>query len=736
MNKTFQLLVVVVQFFCFLQIASAQNEGETHKLVLDNFIGTTYFLGEGHFVESDSISHAWIKIDKNSKKLELRIASPVFLFIDNILFNLDSCRFSEYFSIYDYDKDEIYELIVPVIYENRVELVLMNFGAENHKRSIYTIHAIGHEQYQIDFIYLNLDADVNDELIVSVCTNYPSKGSVRGFFAIDIDTSSLLWFYPTAEYTIGLLDQNISPESEIALVASSSSVSNGFYFSEGTYFYTDKSDGAEKIIPYETAYTKINSDSPNKNSPDYSDDFTTDVFALNKMGEKIWEVPLGGEYTWTKISKAFDSEVYIALYHRSKQDTANGSIIKLNIQNGEILHRYNSPVRLSTVFFENETVIMNTPKSDVTVLPFERINDWFTKSVKLNDTRFFITANEQILIGEKIEANEKRSYIYDNNLNLLASIPIDAKLMYLPLTDKYYSISSDGTYMYNLVYVPWYKRISTDTMWIVALSISFLLMLIIFLWGLTMHTASKKISKQKEELEETTAKLIQAEKLAVVGTIASSIAHELNSPIGAILNSAQRLKTKERSDENDSENINLIERASKRAKVIVEKFLLSSKLTEQKHFCTFEEAWEDWMLLFGKQFEMLGINVTAEINGNSKLKIDYTELSQILTNILFNAKDAILESNSKKKEILVYYNSENDFGIIKIRDSGTGFDTKILTSAFEAFKTTKEKGKGTGLGLWIVKRIVDSVNGKMQLKNTDKGAEVTVSIPIKIDKDE
>ncbi len=730
MNKTFQLLVVVVQFFCFLQITSAQNEGETHKLVLDKFLHSTFLMDEGDFVESDSISYAWIRIDKDSKKLELRIASPEFFYIDNVFFHLDSCRFSENVSVYDYDKDDIDELIVPVIFENRIELVLINFGAENHKKSIYTIYTERKEFYQFDFIYLNLDDDANDELIISVVSNYPSKGSVRGFFAIDIDTSSLLWFYPTAEYTIGLLDQNISPESEIALVASSSGVSNGFYFSKGTYFYTDKSEGIEKIVPYETAYTNINSDSPEENNPDYSDDFTSDVFALNKLGEKIWKVSLGGEYNWTKISKAFDSEIFIGLYHRSKQDTANGSIIKLNIQNGEILHRYNSPVRLSTVFFENETVIMNTPKSDIAVLPFNRIDDWFTKSVKLNDIRCFIKGQETILIGEKILVNTKHSFIYNNDFELLASIPIDTELKYLPLSDKFYSVNSEGTYFYNLAYIPWHKRISTDTMWILALSVSFLLMLIIFLWGQTMRTASRKISRQKDELEETTAKLVQAEKLAVVGIIASSIAHELNSPIGAILNSAQRLKAKDRTDENDSENINLIERASKRAKVIVEKFLISSKLSEQKNFCTFEEAWEDWILLFGKQFEMLGINVTVKIKSNSKLKVDYTELSQILTNVLFNAKDAILESNSKKKEILVYYYSENDFGIIKVRDSGTGFDAEILKSAFEAFRTTKEKGKGTGLGLWIVKRIVDSINGKLQLKNTSEGAEVIISIPI------
>lgn len=730
MNKSFQFLVITILFLCLVQNTSAQFEGETHKLNLESFLGYSSLMEEGNFGAAESISYAWSRIDPASKKLELRIASPEFLYIDNILFNLDSCRFSEYVSIYDYDKDDIDELIVPVIYENRIELVLINFGAENHKKSIYTIYAEWQGNYQFDFIYLNLDDDANDELIISVCTNYPAKGSVRGFFAIDIDTSSLLWFYPTAEYVIGLPDQDIANNSDIALVASSSGVSNGFYFSEGTYFYTNKSSGDEQIIPYETAYTKINSDSPNENSPDYSDDYTTDIFALNKMGEKIWEEPLGGEYNWTKISKAFDSEVYIGSYHRSKQDTSNGSIIKLNIDNGEIVHKFYSPVKLNSVYFHNEFLIIKTPESDAAVLSIDRIDDWFNKSVKLNDNRVYIQNNEFLIIGEKILANAKYSLVYDSDYNLLASFPINTKLMYLPRTDRFYSITSEGTYIYNMVYVPWYQRISTNTLWIVSLSISFLLALVFLLWGLTMHSASKKIRKQSKELEETTAKLIQAEKLAVVGTIAGSVAHELNSPIGAILNSAQRLKTKDRTDENDTENINLIERASKRAKVIVEKFLLSSKLSDKKNYCTFKEAWEDWILLFGKEFEMLGINVASEIKGSSQLNIDYTELTQVLTNLLSNAKDALLESNSQKKQVLVYYYSENGYGNIKIQDTGNGFSPEILKSAFEAFKTTKEKGKGTGLGLWIVKKIVDSVKGKITLKNTEQGPEVIVSIPI------
>ena len=98
--------------------------------------------------------------------------------------------------------------------------------------------------------------------------------------------------------------------------------------------------------------------------------------------------------------------------------------------------------------------------------------------------------------------------------------------------------------------------------------------------------------------------------------------------------------------------------------------------------------------------------------------------------MFFNARDSIIEAEREDRFISIFCKSENHIAIIEIKDTGIGFSDIVLSSGFEAFLTTKEKGKGTGLGLWIVERIISGAHGKIEIGNYEKGAFVKIELPL------
>jgi len=93
-----------------------------------------------------------------------------------------------------------------------------------------------------------------------------------------------------------------------------------------------------------------------------------------------------------------------------------------------------------------------------------------------------------------------------------------------------------------------------------------------------------------------------------------------------------------------------------------------------------------------------------------------------------------MDSGGEQKVISIKsYVLENNYTIV-FSDTGSGFSSSKLEKPFEAFVSTKEKGKGTGLGLWVLKNILDSVRGEIKVKNSAIGAVVEIKIPLYIEK--
>ncbi len=243
-----------------------------------------------------------------------------------------------------------------------------------------------------------------------------------------------------------------------------------------------------------------------------------------------------------------------------------------------------------------------------------------------------------------------------------------------------------------------------------------------------------ELTAKSKELEVATALIVKQEKLATLGTIAGSVAHEINSPLGAILNSAERLLEQSPDNPEVARNLRLIERAALRTRDVIQRLLASSgqrATSEETTNADIVEAMNDCLMLYGTHISTLGISVHHSGASSVRVGLGPTELSQVLTNLLVNARDAVMElPDSSERQITASTTIEGDNCVFTMTNNGPHIPDDVLPTIFEAFVSTKETGKGTGLGLWISKSIVSEAGGTLLLENVPQGVRATMRLPL------
>lgn len=242
----------------------------------------------------------------------------------------------------------------------------------------------------------------------------------------------------------------------------------------------------------------------------------------------------------------------------------------------------------------------------------------------------------------------------------------------------------------------------------------------------------EQVRERTKELVEMQKQLIQAEKLASVGTLAGGVAHEINNPLTAILTNVQMLLA-ESNGKFDRESLELIEEATKRCRTIVQKLMAYAKRPLENAEVTkvdLTNVVKNVVTFIGYQLEQENIKIIFEAKEDAYLVMgNQNELEQVVTNIVLNARDAIKQLK-KAGEIHISLVKSGDWAKIIIKDEGSGIPKEMLSKIFDPFFTTKEVGKGTGLGLSICQAIVEKHNGIITVQSEpNKGSTFTVQLP-------
>ncbi|MCT7567302.1 sensor histidine kinase [Aliarcobacter butzleri] len=240
-------------------------------------------------------------------------------------------------------------------------------------------------------------------------------------------------------------------------------------------------------------------------------------------------------------------------------------------------------------------------------------------------------------------------------------------------------------------------------------------------------------SKQKEQEQL----LIQQTRLAAMGEMIGNIAHQWRQPLNALGLILQNLKFSYEIGELDEK---MIDKSVKKATMLTEN--MSKTIDDFRNFFRPNKAKENFKINEGITKAIELIESTFEHN-NIKLEKDFAsseieffgfanEFSQVILNLLTNAKDAVLENKIENPLIIIQTKIDDEYIYISIKDNGLGIKDEIINKIFEPYFTTKDEGKGTGIGLYMSKIIIENnMNGKIEVKNEQNGANVIIKLPIK-----
>jgi len=233
--------------------------------------------------------------------------------------------------------------------------------------------------------------------------------------------------------------------------------------------------------------------------------------------------------------------------------------------------------------------------------------------------------------------------------------------------------------------------------------------------------------------------VVSAQRALAWGEVARRLAHEIKNPLTPIQLSAERLQQK-LSDSLEQSQKELLEKSTNT--IINQVQAMKTMVDDFRDFAKTPEANLQDMSLNGLIEELLGlyeqVGIQAQLDSRCPMmKGDPTQLRQVIHNLLQNSMDASSDAGRQpevivKTEYLPFTaTSTNGKGVIRmtVKDSGSGFPAKILARAFEPYVTTK--AKGTGLGLAMVKKIVDDHQAKIEIRNivvneSVTGAEVSI----------
>jgi len=235
--------------------------------------------------------------------------------------------------------------------------------------------------------------------------------------------------------------------------------------------------------------------------------------------------------------------------------------------------------------------------------------------------------------------------------------------------------------------------------------------------------------KRSEKMEKLIA---EREQLAVLGEMASTLAHEIRNPLGSIKGFAQYVLDQDQLKNRD--HLNIIVAESQRLEVLTEDLLRYARPDNVTTtvFKLPELVDEVVQLANIAGPSANGIRWTIDIAGGLTLKTDRDKLKQVLINILDNSRNAPGEQAGSETAISISADAPDRRNIrITIEDNGPGMDPRTRDDAFQPFFTTKTKG--TGLGLAIVEKLVRALGGSVELwSEKGRGTAVRITLPKEI----
>jgi signal transduction histidine kinase len=248
------------------------------------------------------------------------------------------------------------------------------------------------------------------------------------------------------------------------------------------------------------------------------------------------------------------------------------------------------------------------------------------------------------------------------------------------------------------------------------------------------RTLDQRVRDEIAKRKEQENLLIHQSRLAAMGEMIGAIAHQWRQPLNALSLVIQNMRMQHRMGTLTEQSMS---RMQEKGEQLVQR--MSSTIDEFRNFFKPSKHPEAFKLAQSMRssadimegvFKNHSIVLTIECDEAIELFGIPGEFSQVVLNLLSNAKDAVLDSRQPAPCILVRAIRVRDRIDISVEDNGSGIAPDLLNKVFEPYFTTKEEGKGSGIGLYMSKMIVENnMNGRLEAANTGTGARFTISLP-------
>ncbi|MFZ0283608.1 MAG: ATP-binding protein [Terriglobales bacterium] len=250
-------------------------------------------------------------------------------------------------------------------------------------------------------------------------------------------------------------------------------------------------------------------------------------------------------------------------------------------------------------------------------------------------------------------------------------------------------------------------------------------------------TLEDRVEQKTKELKRAHDHVLHVEKMASIGKMAAVVAHEVNNPLSGILTYAKLLRkwvgsgqAEREKREEAMECLDLIAAESRRCGELVKNLLVLSRTAPINVQPTdLDAVINRCLLLVRHQLELNAIQLQLQLADDlPRVPCDPAQMEQVFLALIMNAIDAMPRGGNLWIETRW---GKDEAGVkVQIRDDGTGIAPDVLPQIFEPFMTTKENGRGVGLGLAITRGIVEQHNGRIEVASElGRGTTFTVTLP-------
>ncbi|MCP4807523.1 MAG: response regulator [Proteobacteria bacterium] len=241
-----------------------------------------------------------------------------------------------------------------------------------------------------------------------------------------------------------------------------------------------------------------------------------------------------------------------------------------------------------------------------------------------------------------------------------------------------------------------------------------------------------ELASALSEARKLQAELIQSEKLAGIGTLAAGIAHEISSPLFGIMGLAEAIVEEDETRLCHDYASEIVE-YSRTIRDIVVELSSYSRASSAEYLTTVElsKTVDDAIRLVERSSELGGVEIRSDVPPAVYLNARTNEVQQVFVNLVKNAVEATAAHHpGEGGRVTVTAGSDDDAVWIRVVDNGPGIPADKQGLVFDPFYTTKAPGKGTGLGLNIVYRIVTKYRGTIQVESIEgAGTAFSMSFP-------